>query len=128
MLPVESCQAVSGKGLVQDAAFGRTKRQVLLIESETLQAFGIEPGDVRENITVEGFPLSELPPATQLTVGEAVLEVVGLCEPCARVDDVRQGLQVEMQSRRGILARVISGGALRVGDPIAVARQVPQAT
>jgi MOSC domain-containing protein YiiM len=125
MLPVEACQAVEGMGLAQDAAFGRSKRQVLLIESETLQAFGIQPGDVRENVTVEGLALSQLAPSTQLSAGEAVLEVVGLCAPCNQMDEVRPGLQAELQDRRGILARVISGGSMRVGDRISVLDGVP---
>jgi MOSC domain-containing protein YiiM len=125
MLPVEACQAVEGMGLAQDAAFGRSKRQVLLIESETLQAFGIRPGDVRENVTVEGLELSQLAPSTQLSVGEAVLEVVGLCAPCSRMDEVRPGLQEELQDRRGILAHVISGGTMRVGDRISILHAVP---
>ena len=125
MLPVEACQAIEGMGLAQDAAFGRSKRQVLLIESETLQALGIQPGDVRENVTVEGLALSRLAPSTQLSVGEAVLEVVGLCAPCSRMDEVRPGLQVELQDRRGVLARVVSGGSLRVGDPISVLDGLP---
>lgn len=128
MLAVGSCQAVRGKGLAQDAAYGRSKRQVLLIENETLQSFGIEPGEVRENVTVEGFPLSDLAPATQLLVGDAILQVVGLCEPCARVDEVRQGLQIEMQNRRGILACVVGGGTIRVGDSIDLAGVGTQAT
>jgi MOSC domain-containing protein YiiM len=127
MLPVQSCQAVKGKGLLQDVSFGRTKRQVLLIEAETLQAFGIQPGDVRENVTVEGLALSPLAPSTRLSVGEAVLEVVGLCAPCGRVDEVRPGLQEELRDRRGVLARVVRSGALRVGDSIAVVEPAPAA-
>src|SRR3990172_9037989 len=108
MLPVEACQAVEGMGLAQDAAFGRSKRQVLLIESETLQAFGIQPGDVRENVTVEGLALSQLTPSTRLSAGQVVLEVVGLCAPCNRMDEVRQGLQVELQEARALPASSFS--------------------
>lgn len=120
MLPVQSCQAVEGKGLAEDISFGRSKRQVLLIEAETLQGFGIQPGDVRENVTVAGLALTPLAPSTRLAAGEAVLEVIELCAPCSRMDEVRPGLQDELRDRRGILARVVQGGSIRVGDPIAV--------
>jgi len=125
MLPVEACEAVDGKGLMNDTSFGRSQRQVLLIEAETLQAFGIQPGDVRENITVEGLPLSALAPSTRLAAGETVLEVVGQCAPCSQVDAVRPGLSVEMQNRRGILARVVRGGSMRIGDPVSVLAASP---
>lgn len=112
-------------GLMNDVSFGRSQRQVLLIEAETLQAFGIQPGDVRENVTVEGLPLSDLAPSTRLAAGEAMLEVVGLCAPCSQVDALRPGLQVEMQNRRGILARVLRGGSMRIGDPVSVLAASP---
>ena len=38
-------------GLSGDVSYGRKKRQVLFIEKETLDEFGLSPGQVRENVT-----------------------------------------------------------------------------
>lgn len=118
--PVASAQAESGLGLVGDVSFGRSKRQVLLIEKETLDEFGLEPGRIKENVTVEGMTLAGLARGSLLQVGQAVIEVTGDCTPCRTLEDIRPGLQNEMRGRRGILGRVIEGGTILVGDSVAV--------
>ncbi|MGH9788328.1 MAG: MOSC domain-containing protein [Candidatus Acidiferrales bacterium] len=95
-------------------------RQVLLIDSETLQEFGVAPGALKENITTAGLDVPGLAPGTRLRLGEAVLEITKLCTPCAFVDKVQPGLREKLQVRRGMLARVLEGGAIQVGDAIEV--------
>ncbi len=95
-------------------------RQVLLMDEETLAAFQLAPGAVKENITTRGLALKTLSPGTRLQVGGAVLEISGDCNPCSRMDEIRPGLRAELQGQRGVLARVITSGDLRVGDAIEV--------
>ncbi len=128
MTEVAAVTAISGKGFVGDVSFGRKSRQVLLIDLETLDNFGIRPGDVRENVTLEAFELSALSPNDELTIGETLLAVTGDCEPCSMLDDLRAGLSADIRGRRGILARVIRGGELKVGDSISFARSEPAAS
>lgn len=120
MQAVDAVEAESGKGLVGDASYGRSKRQVLIIERETLQDFDLAPGQVRENLTVGGIGVSGLPPGTRLQAGAALLEVTGDCAPCKFLDDIKDGLQDEMTGRRGTLCRVLHGGAIRVDDAITI--------
>ncbi len=120
MKAVDSAQAKDAMGLVGDVSFGRSKRQVLLIEKETLVEFGLAPGEVRENVTVSGVTLSGLPAGSLLQLGEALLEVIGDCHPCQFLDDVRPGLQGNMDGRRGIFGRILEGGTIRVGDVISI--------
>ena len=40
----------------------------------------------------------------------AVVEITGFCTPCARMDEVRDGLRVELEEQRGMLATVIRRG------------------
>ena len=120
MKAVDTAQAKGSMGLVGDVSFGRSKRQVLLIEKETLDEFGLAPGEVRENVTVSGVTLSGLPAGSLLQLGEALLEVTGDCHPCQFLEDVRPGLQNDMDGRRGILARILEGGTIRVGDVISI--------
>jgi MOSC domain-containing protein YiiM len=120
MSEVATVTAVSDQGLVADASFGRRSRQVLFIDFETLKDFGVQPGNVRENKTLEGFDLSVVSLQEMLKIGQSILSVSGACEPCSMLDDLRPGLSSEMKGNRGILARVIRGGELRVGDLVSL--------
>lgn len=117
MREVERVLAITGQGLEGDAALGRSRRQVLLVDQATLEEFGLHPGQTRENIVLAGMILTDLPVGTRLHVGEAVLEVTGDCAPCGFMDAVRPGLRDDIRGRRGLLARVHAGGLIRVADP-----------
>ena len=74
MQSVSIVEAVAEQGLRNDSQFGRSKRQVLIIERETLDEFRLPTGDVRENITVEGIKLADLPTGTHMQVGRVLLQ------------------------------------------------------
>lgn len=118
MQPVSELRCIEGKGIVGDVSFGRETRQILIIDNETLDALSLDPGLVRENLTVRNFPLSSLQPAALVGVGDVQLEITGECTPCSRMDDIRPGLQQVIENRRGVLARVLRSGVIHVGAPI----------
>jgi MOSC domain-containing protein YiiM len=95
-----------------------SKRQALLVDSETLDAMNLEPGVIRENITTEGLNVNGLKIGEQLQIGDVQLEVTAVCTPCDQLEKVRPGLRKELWGRRGMLCRVIAGGTIRRGDPI----------
>jgi MOSC domain-containing protein YiiM len=119
MQEVWEAHAVANSGL-QGCAHARPggSRQILLVDSETLNAMGLPPGVIRENITTEGLNVNGLTLGQQLQVGEALLEVTSVCTPCGQLERVRPGLRRELWGRRGMLCRVIRGGVIRQGDPI----------
>jgi MOSC domain-containing protein YiiM len=121
MREVGETEIVLGKGL-KGCAHGRpgSKRQVLLMDVETLEAMDLKPGLVKENVTTRGLDVKSLHRGQRVRVGEALLEVTLPCEPCGRMDDIRPGLQAELRGRRGMLCRVVKGGVVRRGDPIEV--------
>ena len=94
------------------------RRQVLLIDIETLRSFDLAPGMVRENITTEGLEVNALKAGQKLRMGEVELEVSLVCEPCEQIEALRAGLQEEMVGRRGMLCRVLRGGTVEQGDSI----------
>jgi MOSC domain-containing protein YiiM len=47
-----------------------------------------------------------------------LLEVSAVCTPCNQLEKVRPGLRRELYGRRGMLCRVLEGGAIQIGDPI----------
>jgi MOSC domain-containing protein YiiM len=93
-------------------------RQVLLVDSETLEAMNLSPGIIRENITTRGLNVNGLEIGQKLRVGETHLEVSAVCTPCDQLEKIRPGLRREIWGRRGMLCRVIEGGMIRRGDPI----------
>jgi MOSC domain-containing protein YiiM len=121
-LPMEELlevRAIADIGL-EGCAHGRPggKRQVLLVDGETLDAMNLSPGVIRENITTEGLNVNSLATGQQLRVGQARLEVTVVCTPCDQLEQVRPGLRRELWGRRGMLCRIIEGGMICRGDTI----------
>lgn len=121
MKAVDQAMAVADRGLdgCLHARQG-SKRQLLMVEGETLAHFNLVPGMVRENITTVGLNIGELRPGLRVAIGAAVLEVTIPCEPCSRMDEIRMGLQEALRDRRGVLCRVIQGGRISRGDAIEI--------
>ncbi len=119
MEPVGELWAEANWGIYGDAhARPDSSRQVLLMDLETLEALALWPGAVRENITLRGLPFHQLRPGDRLQIGDALLEITKPCTPCARMDEIRPGLQEALRGRRGVLARVLESGWIRRGDPV----------
>jgi MOSC domain-containing protein YiiM len=91
------------------------KRQVLLVDHETLELMELRPGIIRENITTTGLNVNGLALGQQLRAGESRLEVTAVCTPCDLMEKIRPGLR---RGRRGMLCRVVAGGTIRKGDAI----------
>lgn len=122
MRALSHVRAVADLGLEGDR-HGRpgSRRQILMVEWETLEALQLLPGELRENITTTGLLLRVLTRGTRLKVGsEAVLEVTERCDPCSRMEEIRSGLAQTLEGRRGMLARVLRGGDICIGDRIEV--------
>jgi MOSC domain-containing protein YiiM len=119
MEELQEARAVEDVGLEGCAhARPRGKRQVLLMDRETLDFFELAPGIVRENVTTEGLDVNGLAIGQRLQIGEVELQVSAVCDPCEQIEALRPGLQAAMQGRRGMLCKVVRGGLLRRGDEI----------
>ena len=121
MREAEEVEAVENKGF-KDCIHGRSgsTRQVLLMDVDTLEEFGIPPGRARENITTRGIALGALTLGQRLRAGDALLEVTKPCTPCHHMNEIRVGLQEAIRGRRGLLCRVIESGKIRRGDRVDV--------
>lgn len=123
MKDVQDANFIAGQGIEDDrhasAKAERSDFQVLLMDQETLDALDLAPSVVRENVTTSGIDLSSLPSGRTVRLGdEVVLRISKPCPPCSRMDEVRSGLRQELEGRRGMLASVVEGGSVRVGDPV----------
>jgi MOSC domain-containing protein YiiM len=121
MKELDEAEAVQNKGL-KGCIHGRpgSKRQVSLMDVETLQRLGVSPGTIKENITTRGLDFQPLEPGQVLRIGESLLELTEPCKPCSRMDEIRDGLQEQLRGQRGWLCRVVQGGRIRRGDRIEV--------
>jgi MOSC domain-containing protein YiiM len=118
-VPHESRRAIPGEGLEGCAHANPPKREVLFVSVEHLESVGVEPGVIRENLTVEGTDVEQWPIGQRIRVGDAaVFEITMVCDPCERMEAIREGLRPELQGKRGMLARVVEPGEVAVGDPV----------
>jgi MOSC domain-containing protein YiiM len=129
---IEQTMALAGIGLADDRLGQRgeaelSTRQVTLIQLEHLPliaAFArsgpIDPVDLRRNLVVSGINLLTLKNA-KVRVGAALIEIVGPCAPCSRMEEViGPGGYAAMRGHGGMTARILEGGAVRVGDVVSV--------
>jgi MOSC domain-containing protein YiiM len=147
---VEVIRLLADLGVEGDAHMGKTVkhrsrvaqnpnqpnlRQVHLIHSELFDelrsaGFHVKPGQMGENIITRGINLLGLPTGTKLYIGEiAGVEITGLRNPCSQIDNFQSGLLNAVLDRdengnlirkAGVMAIVLTGGEVRVGDPVRV--------
>jgi MOSC domain-containing protein YiiM len=140
---------VAGRGVDGDAHAGETVkhrsrvardpnqpnlRQVHLIHNELFEELGakgyaVAAGQLGENVTTRELDLLGLPVGTRLRLGDAVVEVTGLRNPCTQLDRFAPGLMQAVLGRdahgllvrkAGIMAIVIASGMVCSGDRIGV--------
>jgi MOSC domain-containing protein YiiM len=116
--PHERVSAIAGSGFEGCAHANPPKREVLFVSQQHLDALGLEPGAIRENLTIEGADVQDWRVGQHVRAGDAVFELTMVCDPCHKMDALREGLRAELEGRRGMLARVVEGGEVAVGDPV----------
>ena len=128
MLEPDAVEARREAGLTGDHARPgpRNARQVTLIQWEHLAVASaligreLAPADLRRNIAVAGINLFSLK-GRRFRIGQALLETTGWCQPCARLEQrLGPGTFQAMRGHGGIMARVIEGGIIRLGDHVRV--------
>lgn len=136
---IGSTQAITGIGLADDRLGRRgeaelSTRQVTLIQQEHLAVIArlarvalVDPVGLRRNLVISGINLLALKNA-RLQVGEAVLEIVGPCQPCSRMEEaIGPGGYAAMRGHGGMTARILTGGSISVGHAVRALRE-PAAT
>jgi MOSC domain-containing protein YiiM len=125
--PVADLVGSVGGGLEGDVHAHRSSRAVLVVDRTTLDALRLAPGDLREEITIQGLPdVTNLPVDSELRIGGVTLRVNGPCEPCTHIGELlgvpdREAFRESLLGRRGALCTVSAvSGPIRVGDPVEV--------
>jgi MOSC domain-containing protein YiiM len=117
MESLETAQVVAD-GLDGCAHRRAGKRSVLFVAAQDLEALGVEHGAVKENFTVRGAEVMKWPLGQRVTAGDAEFEISMVCDPCHLMEEIRPGLQAELEGRRGMLAAVVRTGDVRLGDAV----------
>jgi MOSC domain-containing protein YiiM len=118
MEELESAEVYENEGVEGCAHRRGGKRNVLFVAAEDLEALEVEPGRVKENFTVRGAEVMNWPVGQRLAIGGAEFEISMVCDPCELMEEIRPGLQAELEGRRGMLARVLKTGRVSAGDEI----------
>ena len=147
--PAEEISLLEGLGVEGDAHMGKTVkhrsrvrkdptqpnlRQVHLIHKELFDSlksdgFLIEPGQIGENITTENIDLLNLPKGTKLKIGQAIIEITGLRNPCVQLNNFQEGLMHKLVYKTkdgetirkcGVMGIVLSSGKIQPGAEIKI--------
>ena len=120
--PVESVTLVVGKGIQGDRKGKYKDREINLmsVESQRVLAregFKASPGELGEQIAVEGIDVDQLKPGDRIQLGAtAVLEVDKPRTGCDRFEHIQARKKSEARGRLGQMMRVVESGEIRVGD------------
>jgi len=123
-IPLESANLVVGYGIEGDRKGGNPKRNLNIMSFETLEAlneegFSTQPGQMGEQIVIQGFDIDHLSEGDQLQIGgDARVEVVSHRTGCQRFEHIQGKTPHQAAGRMGIMARVVAGGMIAVGDSV----------
>src|SRR5690349_11473602 len=124
-VPLDSARLVAGYGIEGDAK-GGGNRNLNIMCSESMESLAKEgwkavPGQLGEQLVLTGIDVDGLPPGTRLKIGGQASVV--FTEPrtgCAKLERHQGKLRTEADRRLGTMARVVTGGVIRVGDNVTV--------
>ncbi len=124
LAPVQSVNAVAGKGLEGDRHFHPTGAEpgdaLTLIEAEVLADVRLTGAESRRQVVVRGVRLNDLV-GRRFRVGDVECLGVDICEPCLHLQQLtRPGIIKDLIHRGGLNADILTSGRIAVGDPISL--------
>lgn len=116
---------VTASGLEGDRARAG-KRAVSLMQAEHLAAIGgflgrgpVAAADLRRNLVVSGLNLLAYRDREIAIGAKVVLRLRGPCAPCSRMEETfGPGGYAAVRGHGGMVAEVVQGGQIQVGDPV----------
>ena len=124
-VPCASAALVVDRGIEGDrkgAAGG--KRQLNVMSAEMLaglrdEGFKTQPGEMGEQIVLEGIDIDCLAGGTRLRIGSsAIIEVEYPRTGCSRFERIQGKFKGLVRGRLGMMVRVVQSGQIGVGDPV----------
>ncbi len=125
-VPLETAKLVAGHGIEGDAKGGANSRHVNIMSANALagladEGFLTQPGQMGEQLIVDGLDVNALPVGSRLRIGEeAVIELTEPRTGCAVFEKHQEKQRQDAAGRLGMMASVVLGGAISVGDGVCV--------
>jgi MOSC domain-containing protein YiiM len=130
-VPVTNADLVAGHGIQGDRKGSNPKRGLNVMSAEILaelagEGFQTGPGQMGEQLVIAGLDFATLSPGTRLQIGAAAtLEFIDNRTPCERFEHIQGHPRQSAAGRVGFMAGVVTGGRIKVGDPVSVLETVP---
>lgn len=124
-VPADRVRLVEFQGIEGDAKGGAGDRQLNVMLAEVMAGLGAEgfkaaPGELGEQIVLAGVDPAALVAGVRVRLGEAVIEVGIPRTGCARFEAIHGKPRTAAKGRLGVMATVVTGGGVAVGDPAEV--------
>jgi MOSC domain-containing protein YiiM len=128
-----SAHGISGDGFNHPYIHGRPHQALLLMTAEgidelTAQGFPLFYGALGENVTTSGLDRHSLRPGQRYRIGDAIIELTEVREPCASLNVYGPAIQKAIYDAgdhasprwglSGFYAAVLQPGVIHPGDPI----------
>jgi MOSC domain-containing protein YiiM len=125
-VPVERATLVEQKGIQGDVKGSGGARQLNVLRAETLAELAAEgrktgPGEMGEQLVIAGLDPSAFVEGTRLQLGDSAVIEVGIPRTgCSRFEYIQGTAKQSVAGRLGVLARVVAGGEVSVGEGVVV--------
>src|SRR4051812_23103117 len=122
-VPLNRAVLVAGHGIDGDTKGRFEGRELNVMRAEAVEQLKAEgfftaPGQLGEQLVIAGLPADALADGARLRLGDAVIEVVKGRTPCTRFAEIQGKTVKQAWGRLGVMARVVAGGAVAVGDAV----------
>ncbi|MBI3743039.1 MAG: MOSC domain-containing protein [Chloroflexi bacterium] len=125
-----SALGLEGDGFANPKFHGGPDRALCLYALERIEALQVEghsifPGAIGENVTTVGLDWNLVVPGARLALGDCLIEIVRYTTPCMTTGrfvsgDLKRYHHEHNPGWSRVYARVLTGGLLRVGDPVRI--------
>ena len=126
-VPADSVNLIANHGIEGDRKARRSSnRQLNILSYETVQelaeeGYKVAPGELGEQIVISGVDLMTLQFGERLQIGDsAIIEIRKPRTPCDWFELIQNKPEEQARGRVGVMAKVLTGGVVRVGDPVTV--------
>ncbi len=123
--PLVQAHLVAGMGVVGDRHYGKHPDRAVLVAGQTAYTLAAQVGlklpwgALGENLLIDLDP-HRLGAGARLAIGSVLLEFTSVCTVCEALSVFDLRLPKLLYGRRGLYARVLQGGVVRVGDALEV--------